>query len=185
MSTAPNAADATPHFYKKGIHYYVAARFAILSNLNTISGTLFHHALERLLKGKLAETNTLNDLKSKYMHGLDDLWTGFKNLFPQENLTAFDQIVKELDRFEMLRYPDSVLNKGAVVTLTWAGTPLPPASQARGQYYQCSMDDMDRLVAKIIELCANEPLTYLLGLQAEARRIVDAHNSVAVTWFGS
>jgi hypothetical protein len=186
MSNASNSSETSSYFYNKGVHYYVAARFSVLSRLRTISGNLFHHALEMLLKGKLAETYTLQQLKAKFNHRLVRIWEEFKLLFPKENLVAYDEMIANLGRFEDLRYPDVMIEKGGVVAIAWGGSKLPASSKSKeggGQYYRFSMDEMDCLVAKIIDLCSNEPLSFMLLLHEDARRILQKHNKACHDWF--
>lgn len=184
MDDAMTRSQASGYFFKNAIEYYAAARFAVVSRLTSISGVLFHHAVERLLKGKLADNCSSKELSKDYRHDLVKTWNKFKTLFPQDELASFDDIIADLDRFESIRYPDSMVEKGAVVTVAWAGNKLPGRQWLNdGQHYRFSMDELDRLVARIIELCSNEPLTKILGLSDDAKRFVEMHNESYESWF--
>lgn len=63
-----------------GVQYYVAARSAAMARLAPITGNLFHHSLEMLLKAGLSRQNSMDYLKVEYGHKLDKLWTRFKVL---------------------------------------------------------------------------------------------------------
>jgi hypothetical protein len=76
------------HFFTLGIQYYVAGRQAALAGLMPITGNLFHHSVEMLLKGQLAKRLPLKTIKDSYNHNLKKAWADFKAMFPQEGLTA-------------------------------------------------------------------------------------------------
>src|SRR5262249_49773858 len=70
----PTAIDEFPqadyHFYTMGLQYYVAGRFGAVHRLTPVTGNLLHHAVEMVLKGKLAHHHSLSDLKKKFGHDL-------------------------------------------------------------------------------------------------------------------
>jgi hypothetical protein len=104
------------HFYAIGLQYHAAARFAAVSALMPVSGNLFHHALEMILKGKLTHTLSLDRLK-KCGHDLRKVWRRFKRMLPTEQLSPFDDLIAKLDQFETLRYPDDLLKRGAQISV--------------------------------------------------------------------
>ena len=65
-------------FVQLGFQYYVSGRFAARGGLMPVSGNLFHHAVEMLLKGHLATTLPLNELRSRFGHRLREMWNAFK-----------------------------------------------------------------------------------------------------------
>jgi hypothetical protein len=111
--------NAHMRFFDLGIQYYVVARFSAIAGLIPVSGNQYHHAVEMLLKGQLAKTVPLEVLKRTYSHRLKRTWKDFKNLFPTEDLSSFDGLLRGLDRFEQIRYPDNVLREGMSVALDW------------------------------------------------------------------
>ena len=110
-ATHPNP-EAYHRFFDLGVQYYVIARFSAIAQLVPVSGNQYHHAVEMLLKAQLARTVSLKVLKQKCSHGLKRAWKDFKKLFPAEDLSPFDGLIRELDHFERIRYPDNVLNEG-------------------------------------------------------------------------
>jgi hypothetical protein len=71
----PTAIDGFPrtdyHFYTMGLQYYLAGRFGALHWLTPVAGNLLHHAVEMLLKGKLAHHHSQADLKDRKKFGHD------------------------------------------------------------------------------------------------------------------
>ena len=61
LSTEAERFDA--EFFKLGMHYYAAARSAARSGFMPVCGTLYHHALEMFLKGRLINTYSSEQLK--------------------------------------------------------------------------------------------------------------------------
>jgi hypothetical protein len=73
-----------------------------------------------LLKGRLSRTEPASGFKKKYGHNLIKIWAAFKALFPQEDLSGFDDVIGKLAPFfDGLRYPDKTLSSGAVISVCW------------------------------------------------------------------
>jgi len=64
-------------FFSNGRQYYIAGRYAVFAALIPVAGNLMHHAIEHFLKGGLAKTKSLEDLK-KLGHKLPKVWDAFK-----------------------------------------------------------------------------------------------------------
>ena len=111
---SPTAQDSKLHFGQLAIQYYVAGRSAAIDQILPVCGNLLHHAVEMSLKAALTDGLTMPELK-KLGHSLPKIWAAFTTSFPEANVPAFNQAVVELDRFEELRYPDSILAKGAMI----------------------------------------------------------------------
>lgn len=98
-------------FFTHGTQYYVSARFAVTAALAPVSGNLFHHAVEMLIKGALCEH--LDESQRKRLgHDLIPLWGAFKSQVSDPKLDRFDRVIEELDRFEDIRYPAPIVAKG-------------------------------------------------------------------------
>src|SRR5258706_8290891 len=69
--------SAVHEFFSNGCQYYIAGRYGAFAGLNTVVGNLLHHAIEHFLKGVLAKTKSLKELK-KLLHNLPDIWDAFK-----------------------------------------------------------------------------------------------------------
>jgi hypothetical protein len=122
-----------------------------------VCGTLFHHAVEMILKaGLLRERGNLNKMRH---HHLKSLWKAFKKEFPDPRLTKHDQTISRLDKFEEIRYPDVKHSIG--MSAQWSG-PLPGTITVRGmsrspRQYALVVDDIDALMADVIEASSWNP----------------------------
>jgi hypothetical protein len=184
----PTAIDQFPrtdyHFYAMGLQYYAAGRFAALHNLTPVTGNLLHHAVEMVLKGKLAHHHSLADLKKKFGHDLSTCWTAFKAIFPSENLSPHDDVVNTLNEFEDLRYPDDILKFGAHITMgfvTRSKMAGPPSGTVQPGY-MLSITDLDALMDGLFNLCRINPRGYMGGY-GDAVEIVKRHNVSGQAWF--
>ncbi len=125
MSTRP-VSDRDRHdwqarqFVSAGVQYYIAARAAALAGLMPVSGNLFHHAIEMLLKAGIITHNvempfaTTQKLLRKLSHDLVATWQSFQASHPDAHLVAFDPLVEDLHRWEEIRYPDPNVGEGVV-----------------------------------------------------------------------
>src|SRR5205807_10406911 len=96
----PDADDrARVEFFRLGVHYYVAGRFAALAGLFPMAGNLLHHAAEMFLKGALDRFVGLNELRNMN-HDLNSLWRAFKTHLQIPDGVDFDGAIAELHRFE-------------------------------------------------------------------------------------
>src|SRR5437764_1206031 len=104
------ARGADEEFLRLGVQYYIAGRSAFMAGLVPVCGNLFHHAVELLLKAKLSRTRMLGELSQRpYGHNLRLRWSALKAGFPNEVLGQLDDPIAALDRFENIRYPDSIV----------------------------------------------------------------------------
>jgi hypothetical protein len=159
-------------FWDTGIQYYVAGRAAVLAALNPVYGSLFHHAVESCLKARLSQKYSLKQLAQRqFGHNLTKLWETFKLDFPNENLAEFDDIIADLDRFEWLRYPDAIVKEGAqigVVGSSSGGEPI----------YRIDLDGVDKLVARVFQVCSRNPYFFTGRLNDYARDALTRTNPV-------
>ncbi len=107
---------AAVEFFRLGVHYYVAGRFATFARLFPMAGNLLHHAIEMFLKGALVRIVGLEALRTMG-HDLNRLWERFKADFPSSTNASFDKPIADMDRFERLRYPDIRIREGMEATL--------------------------------------------------------------------
>jgi hypothetical protein len=77
MAPADLNERAAVEFFRLGLHYYIAGRFATLAGLFPMAGNLLHHAVEMFLKGALVRLVGLKPLR-KVGHDLNGLWDMFK-----------------------------------------------------------------------------------------------------------
>ena len=151
-------------FFSLGGQYYVAGRAAALAGLQPVCGNLFHHAIEMLLKARLSQKCSTMELKAT-RHSLSKAWSIFKQQFPGVDLSRFDIVISELDPFENIRYPDSIIKEGAKVHLEWQrshviAAPVAPSANGTGEC-RVVVNDVDALVAEIFKVCHRHPRFYI------------------------
>ena len=147
-----------------GSQYYAHARFSSQAFYLPVSATLFHHAIEMLLKGYLSLRRSSSDLK-KMGHDLADLWDLFKAETGDKALSKFDAPIRELDKVELIRYPDAIVDEGYVlhVSLGRPPTPLAFPGMEKVPNYHIEVSDMDAIAAKIYEASAVNPALNFRG----------------------
>ena len=156
-------------FFQSGFDYYVTARWAARCNRHSIVGTLYHHAIERLLKGELAKILSLKDIKKKIHHDLVRAWNEFKATHNVIDLSEFDQLVNDLAGFEDVRYP-GMISGGMSIQWEWSETPSVQANTPQrpdNRYFYLYFKKIDSLVAVILKLSRINP-RFLLSGQFEA-----------------
>ncbi len=178
MSSADANDRARVEFFRLGVHYYVAGRFAALTRLFPMAGNLLHHAAEMFLKGALVRIVGLDKLHH-ISHDLNGLWREFKTRFVVSDSDAFDHSIAELDRFERLRYPDKVIREGMeaifdVFRSHRAKTSGLPKAPLR---YSLVLEDVDVLVKLIFEKAQVNPRFFLQKLTPEAMDFLSRQNS--------
>jgi hypothetical protein len=185
-SAAQPHPGAFDYFYKIALEYYVSGSAALLCNNSLIAGILQHHAVEFLLKGQLSKTIPLEDLKNrkKFGHKLPKLWIAFKSLFPTENLTEFDILIDELEKFETIRYPDEILDHGAQISLGFgSGKPVSNVNPGRNEpEYQMGFGDLTALFARLFPLCRINPKAYFSFLSSWGRQVLTEMNVLPKDW---
>jgi len=150
--------EAQEQFFDLGFQYYVAARYAYAAQLFPVCGNLFHHAIEMFSKGfffhdGMNETeikDKLTELPKKYSHHLGKLWDSFKNLKEGsiKDLDTFDETIKELQKFDGIRYSDKFLIKkeGRAFVFDWGKLPNGEYRAKGAEVYRLGVEDLDRLV---------------------------------------
>ncbi len=179
--------DADTHFLRLGVQYYTAARSAVLAELSPVTGNLYHHAIEMLLKARLSQKRSLEELsRPPFGHKLLGLWSAFKAESPAAGLDQFDETVANLDPFEMIRYPDAMIEQGADIVIMWD-----PGSVSRTHApgrtpeprYHLVVTAIDRLVARIFEVSSRNPLFFTSGMNEYAKRAITRDNPARGVWF--
>jgi len=97
-------------FLVLGSQYYVHARYSAERFYLPVCVTLFHHAIEMLLKGFLSKNKSSKELK-RIGHDLVALWDLFKTTTSDKVLARFDITISRLNQMESLRYPDILLTR--------------------------------------------------------------------------
>ena len=163
---APPAEDVIDEFFVYGSQYYLAGRYGMFAGLLPVAANLHHHGIEMLLKGALSKTMTLEELKEKLMHNLPKMWTKFKKQANDPSLNRFNKVIKELCKYNDVRYPDKTLRSGArmMFDITRAGA---AQSFETGKIvtsmpkYKLCLEDIDDLVSEIFRVASRNPKVYL------------------------
>lgn len=147
--------------------YYAAGRFAFWTKAMSVCGNLLHHAIELFLKGHLLLTMTSEERKG-LGHSLPRIWRVFKETVTDQRFAAFDRTIENVHAFEVARYPDIVIEKGALFhfELTRASLDQSRAvDQVPGQSprYLLALEEVDRLVLLLFEVCSRNPEVFLPG----------------------
>jgi hypothetical protein len=148
-------------FFKTAGQYYVTGRYAAFAGFIPVTGNLFHHAVEMFLKGGLSKNGlSLAELK-KLSHNLPNCWTKFKTTFNSPALNKFDNTISSLHRFEDIRYPDLIVEKGmlAAINIT-KQAPLINTSGPEPTYELC-VQDIDALIAQVFVTASANPSAFL------------------------
>lgn len=167
-----------------GLHYYFAARWSAQASLAPLCGTLYHHAIEMLLKARLSQSLPPARIK-RFGHSLPSLWSTFCSDVAPANLSEFDSTIALLDRFENIRYPDSMVNEGAEILISW--TPSEPAPRSGSHpsppQYTLVVSDLDRLVRRILEVSSKNP-HFFPGLHSpRVREVLVDENPAESFWY--
>ena len=147
-----------------GSQYFAHARYSSQAFYLPVSATLFHHAIEMLLKGYLSLQMPSPVLK-KIGHNLTELWELFKRGAGNPALSRLDSAIAALDKVELLRYPDAIVDDGYVlhVSLATAHTPLALQGAEMLPQYYIEVSDMDAIAEEVFAACAVSPHPYFNG----------------------
>jgi hypothetical protein len=172
--------------FSNGRQYYVTGRYAVFAALNPVAGNLMHHAIEHFLKGGLAKTKPIPELK-KLGHNLCNVWAAFKAQANDPTSAQFDNVVSKLNEFEELRYPDpnkpgmqctfDITKAGAAaVANMMRGSPVPTSSLPE---YKLCLEEIDELVATIFAAASRNPKAYPgAAFKPEAKEYLMRENAV-------
>jgi hypothetical protein len=171
-------------FFRAAGQYYVAGRYAAFAGFIPVTGNLLHHAVEMYLKGGLSKKDvSLDDLK-KLGHNLPNIWKTFKATFNDPALSKFDDTISSLQRFEDIRYPDLIVQRGMKVNIT-KQSPLKPSGPVFPSMpepaYELCVNDVDELVGQVFTATSVGPPTFLTRLfhKEEARKYLQEQNPVS------
>jgi hypothetical protein len=123
-------------FFIMGAQYFALAEYCADAFYLPVAVTLFHHAIEMLLKGILARSKSSKELKA-LGHDLVALWQEFKGMAADPKLNRYDPTIMRLNDMELLRYPDTIVDKGFVLNVG-RGTVGPmqmPGTEELPQYF--------------------------------------------------
>jgi hypothetical protein len=163
-------------FLKHGLQYYIAARFAAATGLLPVTGNLYHHAIEMLLKAGLARTMSPEEMRDKFWHRLPKAWKAFRIAFPGPDLSRFDKTIADVNRWEKIRYPEEIVRSGARIDVVWA--PTPDSGPSSLPMYRADGRSIDELVIAIFGVLSKNLWALLLPFTGrdEIRRVITRYH---------
>jgi hypothetical protein len=162
-------------FLKHGMQYYVAAKSAAVAGLLPVTGNLYHHALEMLLKAGLSRTVPVENFRSSFGHRLNRIWEAFKVAFPSSELNRFDSTISDVDRWEKIRYPEEMLRTGAQISIEWADTPS-NGSSPTPPIYKANGSEIDNPVIVLFEILSRNPSVFYPYYNVHAREAITRYH---------
>lgn len=128
---------------------------------------MFHHAVEMLLKGYLVKNYSPNKLKN-IGHNLIKLWDNYKSLSNNKDLSQLDETIFNLDKVELLRYPDKIVDEGFMIHVK-LGKPMPVTTTNVNNppEYFVNIDDIDKIINLILIDCKVAPKNIFRNTPAE------------------
>ena len=176
MST-PSQDQMAAHFEfaRLAAQYHASGRFAALSHCLPVAGNLLHHSIEMFLKCVLVKALTLKELKG-LGHNLATLWSRFAQIHPHPTHAALTAAVAELERFERLRYPDSVVLEGMQVSFVISRAQFSPLPSGPQPPYHLVLEDVDAIAQKAAQASGLTQVAFTSGLSEEAIHFLKLHN---------
>jgi hypothetical protein len=180
VASGTDSADITRfEFFKLGSQYYVAGRYAVAGGLNPVAANLLHHAIELFLKGALYHHATEEERRNKLGHKLVVIWTCFKTqIGAGRDLTKFDGVIDELNKYEEIRYPENIVLKGMGSALSFGKTmPAVISGEAADVVpkYQLFVGEIDALVKAILDISSVNPKV-LVPMQPDGQTYLKHQN---------
>jgi hypothetical protein len=154
------------HFLELGFGYYMTGRFAAINGL-FIAPNLMHHAVELLIKYTLVKdvpesqrSDETAELR-KYGHRLNRLWKRYKKHVAPTDMSRFDRLISDLDRWENIRYGGFPVGTSVAKGMTLVRAPV---QTSRGKdIYVFSLDEVDELIAAIFAASGINPAAVRSG----------------------
>ena len=176
--TAPSHEQMAAHFEfaRLATQYHAAGRFAALSHCIPVAGNLLHHSIEMFLKCVLVKSLSLKELKA-LSHNLTILWSRFTQLHPHPTHAALDSAVAELERFERLRYPDSVVLEGMQVSFVVSKAHYSPLPAGPQPPYHLVLEDIDNIAKIAAKASGLDRIAFTSGLSEQALQYLQVHNA--------
>jgi hypothetical protein len=140
------------HFLELAFGYYMTGRFAAINGL-FIAPNLIHHAVELLIKYTLVKdvpesqrSDETAELR-KYGHRLNRLWKRYKKHVAPTDMSRFDRLIPDLDRWENIRYGGFPTGTSVAKGMTLVRAPVQTSREK--DTYVFSLDEVDELIAAI------------------------------------
>lgn len=184
--------DYWRHAIQYGLQYYVAGRFAIVNGFTPVSANLMHHGVELLLKACLARDDSYETIlkygykKEGYGHDIALLWAAFKGRREAAVPEEFDKVIEGLQAFEDIRYPEHLIQHGAVIRfgLFDVSEPIRDNSQRPERPYSLQLPQIDRLMGLLFEASDGNPNVFLQDITAGHERLLIYYEMLRATLLG-
>ena len=154
MKNERKKGDTDLRLLSLGVQYFVLARQAVFLGFSPPCGNLYHLAFEVLIKSVLAKKHDREKLKG-FSHNLPRLWREFRKIYDDRAFDRFDSTIKNLHKYEPLRYLD--FPKGGYWAMSMTidfGEGLKPKADIlkknRQVHFSFNFDEMDELFKVII-----------------------------------
>ena len=149
----------------QAMEYYVAARYSALAGLSLVPGTLYHHAVEMMLKARLSEKHSTAELKA-WGHNLQELWRVYLAERGNESLKQFHGTIQQLNAFEKIRFPEKMVSEGAQISFAMEKGQRPKAKGESGRRlkvptYHFAIQELDSLMAELFASSSLNPTAFL------------------------
>lgn len=165
-------------FFNIGTQYYIAGRFAAFAGFIPVAANLFHHSVEMYIKGHLSSGLNEPD-RRKLGHKLPEIWERFKQEVRDPQLKKFDDVVAELHKFESIRYPEEIVAKGMLSSISLSRNAVlynvNAPTRPEPKYY-LAVEDIDELVNVIFTTSSVNPSFFMNGLNADASDFLGRSN---------
>ena len=149
------------HFLDLAFGYYMTGRFAVINGL-FIAPNLMHHAVELLIKYTLAKdvpeaqrSDATVLLRQKYGHRLKALWKRYKKHIAPTDVSRFNRLITDLDRWENIRYGGFPTGTSVAKGMTLVRASVQSSGQK--DTYVLSLDEVDDLIAAIFAASGINP----------------------------
>jgi len=164
--TPQDQVAASYEFAQIAVQYHATGRFAALNGCIPVAGNLLHHAAEMYLKCSLVRTIELPKLK-KLGHSLPALWQAFVRQHPVLASGPISASIRELDKFEQLRYPNVAVATSYQVSIVqnraqYAQLPTGPQPP-----YHLVLEDVDEIASLAAKSSGLQPNAFAHALRPE------------------
>jgi hypothetical protein len=174
----PKIGEGWTLLINSGIDYYVAGRYAVFAGQAPTAGNLLHHAIEMCLKGALAKKGKSLAELTALRHHLPLIWSEFKASYSGHSADAFDSIIAELHKFEEIRYPDVILERGMFCSIDPGKRPQSVVSRPEGPHYVLYLGEIDELMGKLFSITRFNFAGFTRHLNAAAAKYLYERNEV-------
>ena len=174
-SQPENKEDLRHRYFSTATQYYASGRAAYFAQAIPTAGNILHHAVEMYLKGYLVQTHDEGQ-RRRLGHNLRKIWRRCKQKTNDAALGEFDPIIRDLDAFEELRYPEKILGWAVHFELTRAPGGITGTAAQKVPRFQLALNEVDGLVAAMFQHANLNPQAFAMTIGAEGRNALTRHN---------